>query len=256
MRRASKQGVVVCVLFSVAAWGFADQQYSEVFDQTYALDEGGSVALDNVNGDVSIEVWEQPQVKVHAVKKASSRELLEGLQVKVMANGAAVRITTEYPSTRGHSGGERIQLEVEYTLTVPRSGVLDDIDLVNGNLSVVGVEGGVQAESVNGTIVVRESAGRAVLSTVNGGIELYVDRLGDDDDVELESVNGAIDLYLSGSVGADLRAETVNGQIRNGFGLEVHKGKYVGADLQGAIGGGGPRIEIETVNGKIRVDTW
>jgi DUF4097 and DUF4098 domain-containing protein YvlB len=256
MRRFFRHSMVLCALLSVAAGGFADQQYSEVFDQTYSLDAGGTVALDNVNGDVSIEVWERPEVQVRAVKKASSQELLDGLKINVKADGSAVRIDTDYPSTRGQWNGERVRLEVEYTLTVPRSAALDDIDLVNGNLSVVGVEGGIQAESVNGTIVVRDSAGDANLSTVNGGIELYVDRLGSDDKVGLESVNGFIDLYLSGSVGADLRAESVNGGIQNAFGLEVHKGKYVGSDLQGTVGGGGARVEIETVNGKIAVLGW
>ena len=256
MRVFYRQGVMLCVLLLVAAWGFADQQYSEVFDQTYALEEGGTVAIDNVNGDVSIEVWERPEVQVHAVKKASSQELLDGLKIDVRADGSAVRIDTDYPSTRGRWDGERVRLEVEYTLTIPRSAALDDIDLVNGNLSVVGVEGGIQAASVNGTIVVRDGVGDAVLSTVNGGIELYVDRLGSGDNVELESVNGSIDLYLSGSVGADLRAESVNGRLQNAFGLEVHKGKYVGSDLQGAVGGGGAKVEIETVNGEISVLEW
>ena len=256
MKIFSRRSVVLCAVLLVTAWGFADQQYSEVFDQTYALEEGGSVALDNVNGDVSIEVWERPEVQVHAVKKASSQELLDGLKINVKADGSAVRIDTDYPSTRGQWNGERVRLEVEYTLTVPRSAALDDIDLVNGNLSVAGVEGGIQAASVNGTIVVRDSAGDAVLSTVNGGIELYVDRLGSTDKVGLESVNGSIDLYLSSSVGADVRAESVNGGIQNAFGLEVHKGKYVGSDLHGAIGGGGARVGLETVNGKIAVLAW
>ncbi len=50
-------------------------------------------------------------------------------------------------------------MKVEYTLTVPRSAVISDVDLVNGNLMVEGVEGGVEADTVNGNMVVRNSAG-------------------------------------------------------------------------------------------------
>lgn len=256
MRSFLRAGVGLCVVLSMTAWGSADQEYSEVFDQTFALEAGGSVSLDNVNGDVSIEVWERPEVHVKAVKKASSQELLDGLEIKIKEDGSAIRIDTHYPSTRGQWNGNQTHLEVEYTLTIPRWAVLDRVELVNGNLTVVGVEGGVWAESVNGTIVVRESAGDAGLSTVNGGIELYADRLGGDNKVELESVNGSIELFLSGSAGAEIRAESVNGKIRNDFGLEVHKGKYVGSDLQGIVGSGGARVEIETVNGKIAVLGW
>ena len=121
-------------------------------------------------------------------------------------------------------------MKVEYTLTVPRSAVVDDVDLVNGNLMVVGVQGGVEAEAVNGNIVVREGAGYASLSTVNGGIELYVNQLDSAEQVELETVNGTIDLYLASSVGADVRAESVNGKLANDLVQSFHR-----ADLENTL---------------------
>ena len=64
---------------------------------------------------------------------------------------------------------------------------------------------------------------------------------------------GGIDLHLPSGLGADVEAETVNGGIRNDFGLPVHKGKWVGSDMRGTIGGGGIDISLETVNGGIRL---
>ncbi len=127
---------------------------------------------------------------------------------------------------------------------------IDGVELVNGDLLIAGVEGGIEADTVNGTIVVRGAAGEIELETVNGRIEL---ELGSamTEDVSLDSVNGTIEVFLTGS--AEIRAETVNGRIRNDFGIEVKKGKYVGSSMNGSIGGGGPTIEIETVNGGIRV---
>ena len=96
-------------------------------------------------------------------------------------------------------------------------------------------------------------AGDASLSTVNGGIELYAERLGYDASVDLETVNGTVDLFLASSAGAEIRAESVNGRLRNDFGVEVHKGKYVGSSFKGTVGGGGARVNLETVNGSITV---
>ena len=76
------------------------------------------------------------------------------------------------------------------------------------------------------------------------------------DGVDLEAVNGSIDLYLASSVGADIRAESVNGALANDLGIEVTKGKYVGSSFNGSIGGGGSRVELETVNGSINVHSW
>ena len=230
--------------------------YQEAIDQTYALAAGGGVSLDNVNGDVSIEVWDRSEVRVYAVKSASSPELLELLLVEVDAKPDALRINTHYPSTRDSEREMGSHMQVEYTLTVPRSAKIENVDLVNGSLLVVGVEGGVEAETVNGSIAVRECSGNAALSSVNGGIELYTTRLEPSEGVDLEAVNGSLDLYLAAAVGAEIRAESVNGAIRNDFGLEVRKGKYVGSDLSGVIGGGGGNVHLETVNGSIGVHTW
>ena len=134
--------------------------------------------------------------------------------------------------------------------------MLDEIDLVNGNLTVVGVEGGIDAATVNGNIMVRDCAGSASLGTVNGGIEAHVDRLSFDNKLDLEAVNGRLDLYLASSLGADLSADTVNGSLKNDFGIEVRKGKYVGSDFHGSVGGGGAKVSLETVNGSINVHSW
>jgi DUF4097 and DUF4098 domain-containing protein YvlB len=249
--------LAVMVLGAAAAEG----AFEDYFDQSFPLAAGGSVSIENVNGDVTIEVWDRDEVRVQAVKSASSTELLEGLKIEIDASDSSVRIETDYPSTRwsrhehGEEHGQRqsTSMQVEYTLTVPRSAAVDDVDLVNGSLSVDGVEGGVAAETVNGQIVVRRAAGGFELSTVNGGIELYAELLGRDERVVMESVNGTLDLYLDGSVGADIEAESVNGKLRNDFGIEVRKGKYVGSDFSGSVGGGGSRVSLETVNGSIAV---
>lgn len=264
MRSGRRATIVFGVVLLAAGLAAGYQEYEATYDQTFALRDGGEVALENINGDVTIEVWNRSEVRVEAVKTASSPELLDALKIEVDASSSAVRIETRYPSNRRSDDGwhdhdrpkERRHMKVEYTLTVPRSAVINDVDLVNGNLMVEGVEGGVEADTVNGNMVVRNSAGDFALSTVNGSIELYAENLMMNTSVDMESVNGSLDLYLPGSVGADIRAESLNGKISNGFGIEVHKGKYVGSNLRGAVGGGGSRVELETVNGSIEVHSW
>jgi DUF4097 and DUF4098 domain-containing protein YvlB len=256
MGMKSKCAVVLSVVLATAGWVAAGSEYEEIVDRSYPLDAGGIVALENVNGDVSIEIWESAEVRMYAVKRSSSQDLLDRLEIEVSTERNAVRIDTQYPSMR-HSDHERGSfMKVEYTLTVPRTARLDDIDLVNGNLTVVGVEGGVSVATVNGNIDIRDCAGDAEISTVNGAIEARVDRLGHGDRLDMETVNGRLDLYLASSIDADVAAESVNGKLRNDFGIEVHKGKYVGSDFRGSVGGGGAKVELETVNGSINVHRW
>lgn len=256
MDSKTRLAVIVSVVLATAGWAVAGGDYEETFDQYYQLAAGGRVALENVNGDVSIEVWERDEVRVYAIKSASSPELLDGLEIKVDAGNGGVEIDTEYPSNRHHESKGGSSMKVEYTLTVPRTARLDDIDLVNGNLSVVGVEGGVSAATVNGNILLRNCAGDTEVGTVNGGIEAHVDRLDPGESLALESVNGRLDLYLASSIGAHMRAESVNGRLTNDFGIDVRKGKYVGSDFRGMVGGGGAEVALETVNGSINVHRW
>ncbi len=146
MRMKTNCALILSLVLATAGSVGAAAGYEEIVDQSYPLAAGGGVALENVNGDVSIEVWERNEVRVYAVKSASSPELLNELEVKVDAGKNQVRIDTRYPSMRGSDHEHRFT-KVEYTLTVPRTAMLDDIELVNGNLTVVGVEGGVDADN-------------------------------------------------------------------------------------------------------------
>jgi len=256
MRMKSSCAVILSVVLATVGTAIAGAGYEEVFDQSFPLAAGGSVGLENVNGDVSIEVWERAELRMYAVKRASSPELLDGLEIKVKAGQGTVRIDTQYPSMRHSDHESGSFMKVEYLLTVPRSARLDDIDLVNGNLTVVGVEGGISVATVNGNIDVRDCAGDAEIGTVNGAIEARVDRLGYGDRLKMESVNGQVDLFLASSIGADLEVESVNGKLKNDFGIEVRKGKYVGSDFMGVVGSGGAKVELETVNGSINVHRW
>jgi len=249
MRKAlTLTAVLILAAGAASAW---DSAYTETFDRTYSVDHGVSVGLENINGDVVVEVWDRPEVRVYAEKSASSAERLELLVIRVHESAGEIYVETDYPDSRDLSREDRRgHSKVEYTLTVPRFAEIDEIELVNGDLRIDSVEGAIDAETVNGTIVVGGAAGRIDLETVNGGIEL---RLGPavGDDISLSSVNGRIEVFCTGS--ADIRAETVNGRLSNDFGIEVRKGRYVGASMDGVVGGGGPIISMETVNGSIHI---
>jgi DUF4097 and DUF4098 domain-containing protein YvlB len=91
------------------------------------------------------------------------------------------------------------------------------------------------------------------ISTVNGGIEANMARLEDAKGVTLNSVNGPIVLMVPSGANAQVKASTVHGAITNDFGLPVDDGQYVGHNLSGQIGTGGPRVRLNNVNGSITI---
>ncbi len=60
MKTSEKAAVLFLSALFAAAWGFGYSDYEDIFDATYPLDAGGTVSLENINGDVTIEVWDSP----------------------------------------------------------------------------------------------------------------------------------------------------------------------------------------------------
>lgn len=227
---------------------------TEEFHQTYALAPNGRIELDNINGAVHISTWDQNQVKVDAVKYAYSKERLEEARIEVESGKDDLSIRTQYPD-HDHTfnwGSHNNPAEVEYTLTVPRNARLDEIKLINGSLDVNGVSGEVHASCINGKLEAHNLSGRAELSTINGHLDVKFDQL-PSSNVELSSVNGSVELTIPSDSKAEIEASTMSGGIDNDFGLHVNHHSFVGHDLRGELGNGGPRIHVSNVNGHIEI---
>ena len=230
----------------------------EEFHQPYPLSASGRVSVENINGGVRIAVWDQNEVKVDAVKKAYRRERLDEAKIEVNATADSIRIKTEYPDRDQiftDEEGRRYNnpATIEYSLTIPRRARVESVEVINGSLDIDGAEGDVKASSINGYVKARALTGEVRLSTVNGGLEATFTRLDIAKPVSLSSVNGNIALVIPSDVNAQLRAGTVHGDITNDFGLPVIHGEYVGQELYGQIGAGGPRLKLGNVNGRITI---
>jgi len=247
----------ICALFVLAVAARASDHrgaLTEEFHQTYTLSPDGRVELDNINGDVHISTWDQNAVKVDAVKYANSKERLNDARIEVDASAERVSIRTKYPDhdLTFNWGSHNNPASVEYTLTVPRTARLDEIKLINGALDVSGVSGEVHASCINGRLDAHNLSGRAELSTINGHLYARFDQLSGSS-VELKSVNGAVELTIPSDSKAEIEASTVSGGIDNDFGLHVNHHRFVGHDLRGELGTGGPHIQLEDVNGRISI---
>jgi DUF4097 and DUF4098 domain-containing protein YvlB len=228
--------------------------FTEEFHQTYALTPDGRVELDNINGAVHISTWDQNEVKVDAIKYADAKDRLDDARIEIDSGKEYLSIRTKY---RDHDltfnwGSHHNPPGVEYTLTVPRSARLDEIKLINGSLDVAGVTGEVHASCINGRLEAHNLAGRAELSTINGHLDAKFDQLAGSS-IDLNSVNGSVELTIPSDSKAEIEASTVSGGIDNDFGLHVNHHRYVGHDLRGELGSGGPRIKLENVNGHIEI---
>lgn len=251
--------LAACALLAVSlgVWAQTREELREEFHRTYPLAASGRVSLENINGTVRIVAWDRNEVKVDAVKRAYTAERLAEAEIRIDANADSIRIKTKYPEdrTEWNDGDRRYRnpASVDYTLTVPRGAQLDRVQLINGPLEIEGVRGDVDAGSVNGRVTARGLVGRAHLSVVNGPLEATFDRFDEAKSVELSSVNGPVTLSVPSDANAEIRVSTLHGGISNDFGLPVRRGRFIGQEMAGRLGGGGTFVKLSSVNGPVNV---
>lgn len=229
---------------------------TERFEQTYPLSANGKVSISNVNGSITIDTWDRNEVKLEAVKTADDKERLSEVEIKIDARKDAIIIETNYDSWKRNNGNgwkNYGKLTVDYRLTVPRNAVLDEVETVNGSVNIANSNNVTKASTVNGQVVATNLRGTAELSTVNGTIEANFDQLQSSSRINLNTVNGQVNLVIPSDANATVRADTLNGQITNDFGLRVRKGEYVGRDMYGRIGSGEVQIKLNSVNGGLHI---
>ena len=227
---------------------------TETFTHTYPLTADGVIRVENVNGGINLAAWDKPEVSLVAEKRAKDDDGLKRIEIIIEAEPARFSVKTKLAKKTGWSffGNWNDNSSVRYKLMVPVGARLEKIDTVNSDITITGVHGSVNLDTVNGSIEATGLMGDARLDSVNGSLRAGFDSLENVHEVKLDSVNGRAEITLPKGASASIKTSSVNGSSRVDQPIKLSKSGR--RSLAGDIGaGGGPRIEIETVNGSISV---
>lgn len=202
------------------------------------------------NGGISVQGWDrnevlvQARVQAHDDSEAEARQLAS--EVRVISEPGSVR--SDGPDTRGRRGWS-----VSYVVHVPRRTGLD-LESTNGGLRVRDVAGELELSTTNGGISLAGVAGDVRGETTNGSLDVQLagDRWSGEG-LSLETTNGAVTLTMPRDYGARLEARTTNGGLQTDIPVTL-QGR-IGRSISAEIGGGGPPIRVRTTNGGIRLRT-
>src|SRR2546430_5875619 len=154
MLRPALRAIALSTLLAAVVWAVPSFAISKEFNQSYTLQAGGSLELQNVNGTVDVQGWDRNEVEVHAVKTAKHKESdLERVSIEVDAKPDAVSITTRYPQNEG------VEVAVDHTLHVPHGARVEHIGTANGTLRTPGVDPVEDPHTPNRNIEVLERSG-------------------------------------------------------------------------------------------------
>ena len=140
---------------------------------------------------------------------------------------------------------------VDFVVRVP-AGVRFVGKTVNGSVDARGLRSDADVRTVNGRIQL-DTTGIGSAETVNGASDATLGAANWTGRLEYTTVNGSITLRLPRDTNANVRARMLNGGFETDFPLVVRSMTRRNRRVDGTIGSGGRDLELETVNGSIRL---
>lgn len=248
--------VALAALLVTAAGPARADDREERIEKTLELTGIQKVRVQNVNGPVRVESWENPTLWLVAVKRAKGSDAAETLaetEVKIQKTASTIEIETVLPKNRSwsfFSWWGRASADVSYELKLP-PGVAVQVETVNGRITAERRSGSLVLNTVNGSIRVSGQEGQVRANTVNGSVEVTF--AGTARKSDLETVNGSVTLTAARDSSIRYNLQTVNGRIRSEFADLKVEGKWGPKEARGELNGGRESVSVETVNGEVRL---
>ena len=246
--------IAIALLLSTAALA---QDQGREFHWHGKLAADQLLAIKNINGDIDANASDADEVQVTAVKSGPNADQI---RIEVVPASEGVTICAVYPGDSGNCGSDNHHYgtgshgnngKVHFTVQMPKNLRLE-ADNVNGNVKADGMGRAVRANSVNGNVNVSTTSW-AEAKTVNGRIKAAMGDSGWNGTLNIESVNGSIELDMPSDFSAEVKFSSVNGHIETDFPLSISNSWPVGHSAKGTVGKGGRELAIKTVNGNVEL---
>ncbi|MBI2689738.1 MAG: hypothetical protein HYX27_25805 [Acidobacteria bacterium] len=222
------------------------------------------VKVNTVNGSVHVKAHNARDVQVETDETGPRVQPAPNGMKRILSGAAGVDIEEEnnVVTIKPHHGNG------SYVVYVPEKSSVK-LSSVNGkDIRIEGVEGEINAETVNGSIYITDAMGPVVAHALNGRLTVTMKQVPAGKPMSFSTLNGRIDLTLPASAKADLKINNQRGDTYSDFDLNVttsvnrkESGKDGGPKYKlnleriilGQINGGGPEIAMRSMNGNIYI---
>jgi len=228
-------------------WG--QERVCQMRRTTFAL-TSGRITVDTTNGGIDVmgedrsDVALEARVTAWAPSESAANNLLN--QVVIDTGNAEVRDHGPHHSFFGNTG-----YSIDYHLRVPRH-LAAEFHSMNGGIDLTRLDGSIRFSTTNGGVDLSQLSGDVQGHTTNGGLDIALS--GDrwqGEGLQANTTNGGIDLRIPDPYSAHLETSTVNGGISVDFPITVQG--EIKNHLDTDLGGGGPTVHIQTVNGGVTI---
>lgn len=247
---------------------------SREFNQTRALEPGGTLVFETDKGSVKLTAWERPEVAVYARIEAPenedadyARRAVEAARIDISGDARSLFIRSNFDDvptkTERFGGWSRHTPSIHYEIKAPRELNLR-LSADRSRVSVQGFSGRlaletdrtpVTARDLTGDVQIKVDRGNVQLDNVRGSLALNTDRtdtnandLALERDSRLNVSRGEAQLRIPAEQRLSVNARVSRREtFESDFGITTN-GVQSNRDerlIEGTINGGGPRLTVE-----------
>lgn len=227
----------------------------QTIEQSYKIDPTVSLSIRNPDGVIRIYGSSAAELKLKAIKKASSTDRLNGIIVAVTPRPDSISIETKLsPQKKFRVFGQ--SETVDYTLVVPETTRILRLDLGNGDALIDGMRGGdARVNVVNGRLTAHNCFGELRLAVASGALDVLYDWW----EQRIFSINAQVTIgnarvLIPRGGSFHVVAETKNGEVTCGFTESVQLNGHGTTKIDRSIGAEvRADIEIRVTDGNIKI---
>ncbi len=223
------------------------------FHEVVPFMPGGTLSLENINGNIEIRGWEKEAVEVYAEKKFRlpdqpkfhifpKRDFDPRIELDRFENFLKLRTMDVSP--------ENQETFVDFYIDVPHSINLRDITAQRGNIYVSDLYGDVYMDLMSGEIVIENFSGSLTTSVMYGSVSASLYDLREEDEIIITAKEGDVTVFLEEDIQAHIEASVPQGEVFCDF--ETEEPSETGK-INLKIGENGAFLSLTAMNGDVTI---
>jgi hypothetical protein len=250
--------IVGALLISLGGCDTADNRViEETFERLYTIESSTDITIQNGDGAVMVYGSNTNEMRVHAVKKAYRRARLTQIAIDVSAKPGSVSITTKFPPKPRWALFDQSGT-VDYTIVVPATATISQLDLDAGEVLVDGMRGPTtRARLGEGRIYAHNCFSNLDLAMRRGNVIVWYDWWeGGKLSAQADIAQGNVWAYIPGDAAFHLLAKAIHGKIASDFKsiTIAEPASAAGMKIDTLVNGGGEAtMKIRVAEGNVEI---
>ena len=244
-------------------------QPTRTITRSFSLDRDGHVELEAFSGSIEVTGGDQGGVEVEARIEGNDEELVNATALRFDASDRGLSIEVDYDEVEDRQQflglfniGDVDRPDVDVAISMPQSASFM-VDTFSSDVEVEGLRAGATLDAFSSSVALRDVEGTVDIETFSGAVEsdglrgsVRLETFSGDvqlrnaalmGDSHFETFSGDVELFLPPDASFEVVGEEdLFGDLASEFALRAEEGRRI-------AGNGGPRIEVETFSGDLRL---